>query len=295
MKKEPNTISKKKTSNVLLLVGAILFLLVGAAVFFYPAISNYFAEQRQAAVISAHATAVQEAGDEEIQKQWDEAIEYNENLAGDPVHDPFVWGSGYALPDNYQSVLDLDEVMCSLEIPKIGVYLPVYHGTSEEVLQKGVGHLEMTALPIGGVNRHAVLTGHRGLPSAELFTRLDELQIGDLFYIHVLDEIHAYQVDQIETVEPDDLAKLVPDPEKDLITLVTCTPYAVNSHRLLIRGERVPYEPTEQGGTEVHEAVWNSNLQYYLPGIILGAALVVVLIIVLLRKRRKKEKNHETK
>lgn len=153
----------------------------------------------------------------------------------------------------------------------------------------------MTALPIGGVNRHSVLTGHRGLPSAELFTRLDELEIGDLFYIHVLDEIHAYQVDQIETVEPDDLAKLVPDPELDLVTLVTCTPYAVNSHRLLIRGERVPYVPEEEGGTVVQEAVWQGNLQYYLPGILLGVALAAVIIIVLLRKRRKKEKNHETK
>ena len=124
--------------------------------------------------------------------------------------------------------------MCYLEIPKLDLNLPVYHGTSEEVLRKGVGHLEMTALPIGGKNRRTVLTGHRGLPRAELFTRLDEMKLGDEIYIHILDETHAYKVKEIKTVEPEELQNLTITPDgEDLVTLVTCTPYGVNTHRLL--------------------------------------------------------------
>ena len=246
-----------KVSGHFTLILACLFVIAGIGIFSYPAVSNYFAEKNQAKVIQSHNNTVNSAAQEEIQKQWEEAEKYNENLNGDPVHDPFVPGSGYVLPENYQSVLNLDEVMCSLEIPKIDLYLPVYHGTSKEVLEKGVGHLESTALPIGGESRHCVLTGHRGLPSAELFTRLDELEIGDQFYIHVLDEIHAYQVYAIETIEPDDLAKLVPEEGKDLVTLVTCTPYGVNSHRLLIQGERVPYVPEEREAEQEKSGGWN--------------------------------------
>jgi len=137
--------------------------------------------------------------------------------------------------------------MCYLEIPKLDLNLPVYHGTSEEVLRKGVGHLEMTALPIGGKNRRTVLTGHRGLPRAELFTRLDEMKLGDEIYIHILDETHAYKVKEIKTVEPEELQNLTITPDgEDLVTLVTCTPYGVNTHRLLVTGERTEYVKKEE-------------------------------------------------
>ena len=184
----------------------------GAAVFLYPAVSNYLAEKNQTRVIQTYQEAVGGLSDEELSEEWAKAEEYNENLTGDPVHDPFVPGSGYALPDNYLDVLNTDGVMCYIEIPKIDVSLPVYHGTAEETLEKGVGHMESTTLPIGGAGRHAVLTGHRGLPSAELFTNLDLLEIGDHFYINVLGETLAYEVDRIEVVEPDELELLAAEP-----------------------------------------------------------------------------------
>ena len=225
---------------------ALLLFVGGAAVFCYPAVSSMLAERNQARVVQTYEQTVQAESEADLDAQWALAEEYNENLAGDPVHDPFVPGSGYALPDNYLEVLNLDGVMGRLTIPKIDLDLPIYHGTDEATLQKGVGHIESTSLPIGGEYRHAVLTGHRGLPSAELFTRLDELDIGDEFYIHVLDKTLAYQVDRILTVEPDELESLVAEPGRDYVTLVTCTPYGVNTHRLLVRGSRVPYTPGQE-------------------------------------------------
>lgn len=193
------------------------------------------------------------------------------------------------LPDNYQEVLNVngDGVMGYIEIPKIGVYLPIYHGTSEETLQKGAGHLEATALPVGGLNRHPVISAHRGLPSAELFTRLDEMKIGDIFYIHVLDRTLAYQVDQIETIVPEDLAFLRAEEGKDLVTLLTCTPYAVNTHRLLVRGERIPYE--EDAGLSETETVVEADHSWfkeYRLAIFLGLAALVILILAVLLGRR---------
>ena len=138
-------------------------------------------------------------GEDSLKKEKEKAQTYNENLSGDPVHDPFVFGSGYALPENYKEVLNLSEdgIMGYIQIPKILVDLPIYHGTSEEVLEKGVGHIQNTSVPIGGNSTHSVLTGHTGLPNAELFTRLDELVVGDIFYIHVLNEILTYKVYEI--------------------------------------------------------------------------------------------------
>ena len=199
---------KKKKLNLLLLLAPVLLFAAGAGIFLYPAISNYLAERQQTEVIHTYQAKVDEMEQAKLDEAWQEAVEYNENLAGDPVHDPFVMGSGYVLPDNYEDVLNIngDGVMGYVEIPKIDVYLPIYHGTSEEVLEEGAGHLEMTALPIGGENRHPVISAHRGLPSAELFTRLDEMEIGDEFYIHVLDETLAYEVDQIEVILPEELS-----------------------------------------------------------------------------------------
>ena len=239
--------TEKKAGGILIWGVAILSILLGVGIFLYPFISNFFAEISQNKVIDVYKATVEDTSKEEIEAEWEEARIYNENLSGDPVHDPFIVGSGYAVPDNYDEVLNLDEAMCYVEIPKLDLKLPVYHGTSEEVLRKGVGHLEMTALPIGGKNRRTVLTGHRGLPRAELFTRLDEMEFGDEIYIHVLDETHAYKVTEIETVEPEKLQDLTITPDgEDLVTLVTCTPYGVNTHRLLVTGERTEYVPKEE-------------------------------------------------
>ena len=230
---------KKKKNNVLLLLAPLLLFAAGAGIFLYPAVSNMLAERNQQNVIRTYQATVDELDQAAIDAAWQEAVEYNENLAGDPVHDPFVMGSGYVLPDNYEEVLNIsgDGVMGYVEIPKINVYLPIYHGTGEDVLEKGAGHLEMTALPIGGENRHPVISAHRGLPSAELFTRLDEMETGDQFYIHVLDRTLAYEVDQIEVIEPEELSLLQPEEDKDLVTLLTCTPYAVNTHRAARAGD----------------------------------------------------------
>ena len=181
-----------------------------------------------------------------------------------------------------------------IEIPKINVRLPIYHGTSEEVLQEGVGHIESTALPIGGEFTHAILTGHRGLPRAKLFTDLDQLEIGDRFYLYILDEILAYEVDEIHTVLPDELQQLQTVEDRDLVTLITCTPYGVNTHRLLVRGTRIPYSPEE--AEEYRQSVGlvsvfgvEARLQYW--GAAVGGVLllIVVVIVRLLHRHRQKE------
>lgn len=235
---------KKKTA-----VAPIMVFLIGAGIFLYPFVANQIALYRQSKEITVYETAVSAADKVELEQQREEAEKYNDNLSGDPVHDPFVLNSGYVLPENYLNVLNLsgDGVMCYIEIPKISVNLPVYHGTDERVLQKGAGHIEGTALPLGGEYRHSILCAHRGLPSAELFTRLDEMGTGDLFYIHVLGEIHAYEVDRVEVVLPEEISGyLVPEEGKDQITLMTCTPYGVNTHRILVRGTRTEYVPEEK-------------------------------------------------
>ena len=281
---------KKKKSNLLLLLARLLLFAAGAGIFLYPAVSNYLAERQQSEVIHTYRAAVNEMDQAEIDAAWQEAVEYNENLAGDPVHDPFVMGSGYVLPDNYEEVLNVngDGVMGYIDIPKIDVYLPIYHGTSEEVLAEGAGHLEMTALPIGGNNRHPVISAHRGLPSAELFTRLDEMEAGDQFYIHVLDQTLAYEVDQIEVILPEELSLLQPEEDKDLVTLLTCTPYAVNTHRLLVRGTRVPYEPeTEEDTVQTADQV-STWLREYLYAILAGILLLFILVTAVITLRRRK-------
>ncbi len=288
--------SKRKFDRLFIGI-AIVFFVIGSGVFFYPVVSNYLAQKSQTQVVQNYQDALEEISQEELQEQWDKAIEYNENLNGDPVYDPFIPGSGYVLPQNYEEVLNVDGVMCYLEIPKISLKLPVYHGTSEEVLEKGIGHLESTSLPIGGKSRYSVLTGHRGLPSAELFTRLDELEVGDYFFIHVLDKTLTYQVDQIEVIEPDQLEKLTVVPGEDLVTLLTCTPYGVNSHRLLVRGVRAAdIAPEETEGDSGIRLL--SQIERWRPeqiAIVVGVFLVFLVLIVLgltqsRRKKREKRK-----
>lgn len=285
---------KKNKGNVLIAVFAALIFLIGAAVFLYPLVSNWLAEIHQSGVIQEYEEELAAEDENFYAAEWKKAREYNDNLAGDPVRDPFVPGTGYALPGNYLDCLNIGGVMGYIEIPKINVRLPIYHGTSEEVLQEGVGHIESTALPIGGEFTHAVLTGHRGLPSAKLFTDLDQLGIGDRFYIYVLDEILAYEVDEINTVLPDELQELQAIEGRDLVTLITCTPYGVNTHRLLVRGTRIPYVPEEaekyrQTVGLVSILGMDVRLQY------LGAAAGAILLIatatvaLLIRRRRRRK------
>lgn len=282
-------------SEKILLIIAVIFIIVGTGIFLYPSISNYFAEKNHVEAIRNYDKMVVKIGEDSLKKEKEKAQTYNENLSGDPVHDPFVLGSGYALPENYKEVLNLSEdgIMGYIQIPKISVDLPIYHGTSEEVLEKGVGHIQNTSVPIGGNSTHSVLTGHTGLPNAELFTRLDELVVGDIFYIHVLNDILTYKVYEIKVVLPDNIDELRITSGEDLVTLVTCTPYGVNSHRLLVKAERVEYEDYTENNGNTTEVSNNSNTinnvetkktnkQYYLTGIQIGTVILIIVLITTL-------------
>lgn len=277
---------------VIFLTSLLLFA-AGVGIFIYPALSNYLAQRDQKEIIEEYAHAVEQIDEDGMARQWEMAEEYNETLLGDPVHDPFIPGTGYALPDNYENVLNVnkDGVMGYLKIPKIKVNLPIYHGTSEEVLEKGAGHVDVTALPIGGVNRHPVISAHRGLPSAELFTRLDELEEGDHFFLHVLDETLAYKVDQVRVIEPEELEQLQTYHDKDYVTLLTCTPYGVNTHRLLVRGERVPYEEAEEENAAESDNAKDQGIpqwmKEYVVIIIVGILLLVFAGVVFATRKRK--------
>lgn len=291
---------KKRTRPPFLLIFlGLLMVMGGAMVFLYPALSDLYAQRHHATVIQSYSAAVETIDTEKMEQAWEEAVIYNENLMGDPVHDPFVPGSGYVLPDNYLEVLnlELDGVMGYILIPKISVQLPIYHGTSEDVLEKGVGHIEQTALPIGGEGCHSVLTGHRGLPSALLFTRLDEMKEGDKFYISVLDEILAYEVQQISTVLPYELENLAAVPGEDLVTLVTCTPYGVNTHRMLVQGSRTEYqeEAVVQDASRVTLELQGLDTRSQKMGIVIGVLILLLLIVIILLFRwifRKKERKN---
>ena len=277
----------KNNSEKLLLIISIIFIILGVGIFLYPSISNYLAEKNHIDIIRNYDNLIVKINEEKINEEKEKARIYNENLSGDPVHDPFVIGSGYALPENYKEVLNVsdDGVMGYVEIPKISVYLPIYHGTSDEVLEKGVGHIQNTSVPIGGNSTHSILTGHTGLPNAELFTRLDELEIGDIFYIHVLDDVLTYKVFETKVILPDKIDELRILNGKDYVTLVTCTPYGVNSHRLLVKAERVEYEEysvtkstTDEEGTDTKKE--SPSKHYYLTGTQIGIVLLVLILTI---------------
>lgn len=281
----------EKSGKSLYIMVSVL-ILAGAALFLYPAVSSYLAELNQVQVIESYDQILEELDERDYSAYREKAVEYNESLLGEPVKDPFLEGSGMALPENYMEVLNMDDngVMGTVEIPKISVSLPIYHGTEEEVLEKGAGHIRQTALPIGGAGNHAVLTGHTGLPHAKLFDNLSTLKLGDQFYIHILDEILAYQVDAINVVLPNEVELLDPIPGEDHITLITCTPYGVNSHRLLVRGMRVDYiEEVKQ--KEEQEAPLKSSVKgelLFKLGLI-GIVIFALLLVLLVVKFRKKD------
>ncbi len=272
---------------------SLVLILGGLCISLYPFASNYLAKKNQAEVIKTYNETVSSVDDERIQAEWKLAQTYNENLSGEPVHDPFVAGSGYAVPDNYDEVLNIngDGVMAYIEIPKISVYLPIYHGTEDESMTKGVGHIEATSLPIGGNSTHCVLTGHTGLPSSELFTRIDELEMGDIFYIHVLNEVLAYKVYETKVILPDEIDELQITSGYDWVTLVTCTPYGVNTHRLLVKAERTEYVEHENTSlSEIYEEN-NESVNYYLIGVMIGFAILIGILIILLVMKRLNRKS----
>lgn len=226
----------------------LVFLLFGIALalMMYPFIANYLFEHKTDSVVNSVQQTVEELDDSEQKAAIEDAVRYNESLINGHVvlTDPFKEDKSEEDTAEYESLLNLtdDGVMGTVEIPSINVSLPIYHGTSDETLQKGAGHLQGTSLPVGGESTHTVITGHTGLSSAKLFTDLTELEKGDIFFLEVMGEKLAYQVDQIKVVLPTEMDDLRIVPGEDYCTLLTCTPYGVNTHRLLVRGKRTDYQ-----------------------------------------------------
>ena len=281
----------KKQWKQILIAGSLI--ICGLLLMAYPFISNYLYENRQEEIIYGYQETAQKTDDSEVEDMLAQAQEYNtwlserEVVLTDPFDPEKVRDKGNR---NYEKLLnpDNDGVMGYIEIPKIKVFLPIYHGTSEEVLKNGVGHLENTSLPVGGESTHSVLSAHTGLSDKKLFTDLVLLEEGDTFLIKVLNQTLAYQVDQILTVLPDDTSALRIVQGEDYVTLVTCTPYGVNSHRLLVRGHRIPYEPEQESAAEQPKESSPWMHQYLLAvGTGTGLLLLLVLFTIIIGRRRK--------
>ena len=279
---------KRKILNVLF---ALLFL-TGFAILTYPTISDQWNTFRQSRLISDYQEVVSQMEEEDFEEVWAAARGYNQTFEQNSIlSDAFGIDEAEHIEDTeYWKVLNVagDGGMGYLTIPQINIRLAIYHGTSEEVLQTGVGHLNGTRLPVGGESNHTVLSAHRGLPSAKLFTDIDQLEPGDLFYLHILNEDLAYEVDRIlPMVDKDDYDALEEalkiEEGKDQVTLFTCTPYGVNSHRLLVRGHRVPYNGELDTAPTPAESMVQAIQNYYMLYLLLGVSVTALVIFLLWR------------
>lgn len=288
---------KRKIANILF---GILFL-IGFGILIYPTVSDQWNTYRQNQLISSYESQVSDLTEEDFTDEWKKAEAFNSNLTQNNLYgDVFGEDEKDIRTTEYWKVLNVagDGVMGYLSIPKINIKLAVYHGTADDVLQTGVGHLNGTKLPIGGESTHSVLAAHRGLPSARLFTDIDQMKKGDMFYIHVLDEILAYQVDEIlDMVDKDDRETLDKalqiEQGKDQVTLFTCTPYGVNSHRLLVRGTKVPYNGEEEVETTVVDSMLKSVQNYYMLYLILGLSVTLLIILLMRYLFKRKSRNRK--
>lgn len=275
----------KKLSTVLLIATFV----AGLSLLLYPTVSNYWNTLHASRAVATYVDAVQNMGEDKRREMLQKAIEYNKSLTSDNQRLTI----SSARRQEYESILDVDGngMIGYIEIPNINITLPVYHGTNDDVLQIAVGHLDWTSLPVGGTSTHCVLSGHRGLPSAKLFTNLDQVKEGDTFVIRVLDEVLTYEIDQIRIVEPAAVDDLMIENGKDYCTLVTCTPYGVNSHRLLVRGHRVENESESIRVTS--EAIQIEPL-IVAPAIAIPTLIIIfVLLIASSNKKKKKQKSQK--
>lgn len=278
---------KKKAGN---LVICIIFL-AGLSLLLYPFVANQWNNYRQKQLISGYEQVVSDkeaAEGIDYDAERKKAEDYNEALLPCVLPDSFALAESSGVDPVYMNTLNIagDEMMGSVEIPKINIKIPIYHTTEEEVLNKGAGHLEGSSLPVGGANTHAVISAHRGLPSASLFTDLDQMKVGDHFLLHVLDEILCYEVDKISVVKPEDTTALAVEDGQDLVTLLTCTPYGVNTERLLVRGHRVPYveEEVKEEKTVLSGSSLHTN---YLLWVFVGLSVTALFVFVLYLKETK--------
>ena len=267
---------------------ALLLIAAGAGLFVYPRLQMVLADRSQTIAIGNYEEGVSGYDEKWKEGELEKARTYNNSLSEVAFPDPFGHGGSLETAGDYEEILNVDRGMMGvLEIPCIEVELPIYHGIAEDVLQKGVGHISQTAFPVGGEGNHTVLSTHRGLPDARLFTDLDELEPGDAFYIRVLGNNLAYEVDQVEVVDPGDVSLLKPEEGKDYVTLLTCTPYGINSHRLLVRGSRVNYVPEVKA--QIQKKVVRTE-KYTVFGIGAAAILVVAAGVAgRIRKRKRKQ------
>jgi sortase A len=246
---------------------------VALGLLLYPLIGELMSEKYHSDVETTYTAAIKDTDDAELTAQRQAAQQYNAMLSGAAITE----GGATAPPLAYADQLTVGGVMAYIDIPKIGVYLPVQHGTGADTLERAVGHVMGTSLPVGGSSTHAVLSAHSGMASSKLFSDIDQLTEGDMFYIHVLGEVLAYEVDAINTVLPTDTSLLQIEEGKDLVTLVTCTPFAINTHRLLVRGHRVPYTPKQEATATSEKPAASSWTQHYLTGLGIGLGAVAVV------------------
>ena len=284
----------------ILKIGICVMFLAGLSLLLYPLVSNEWNTYRQEQLISGYDSQVAEkeaAGELDYAAQWKKANDYNESLLPSILPDSFAIAAAADQPDpEYMASLNLngDGMMGYVEIPKINIKLPVYHTTDENVLEQAAGHLEGSSLPAGGESTHAVISAHRGLPSAALFTDLDKLTEGDHFLLYILDDILCYEVDKISVVEPEETQDLKVEEGQDLVTLLTCTPYGVNSQRLLVRGHRVPYEETVMDETPAGLRFTGTSLHTsYFFWVLVGLAVTAVFILFLFLHEKKAGKKRE--
>ena len=285
---------KKKAGN---LVIGIIFL-AGLSLLLYPFVANQWNNYRQKQLISGYEQVVSDkeaAEGIDYDAERKKAEDYNEALLPCVLPDSFALAESSGVDPVYMNTLNIagDEMMGSVEIPKINIKIPIYHTTEEDVLNKGAGHLEGSSLPVGGANTHAVISAHRGLPSASLFTDLDQMKVGDHFLLHVLDETLCYEVDKISVVKPEDTSALAVEDGQDLVTLLTCTPYGVNTHRLLIRGIRTEYvEPEEKDEeTPIQQIAKVDPVKIMIIGLVAMVIMIIIVYIVIRRKNRKTEES----
>ena len=280
---------KKKGINIKL----VLLFLAGLSLLLYPFIANEWNTYRQSRLITTYEQVIEEKQEEiDYTAEWERAHAFNQALLPSILPDSFAIAAASDEPDEeYMACLNLagDGMMGYVEIPKIDIKVPIYHTVSDEVLQKAAGHLEGSSLPVGGKDTHTVVSAHRGLPSAALFTDLDRLEEGDHFLFYILDEVLCYEVDQITIVEPDETDALAVEPGQDYATLLTCTPYGVNSHRMLVRGHRVDYVPEE---IQKEQSIVNVSLHTnYLLWVVIGLAITAAFVGFLYLKERKIRKD----
>lgn len=268
----------------------VLCFLVGLGMILFPIITNHLNNIVHYTVIEEYKSEVEAIDGAELEKRKQEAIEYNHALTEyvTPISDPFsVESENKDKISEYATIMNVGQAMGYIDIPILNIELPIYKGVSDTVLSQGIGHIPSSSLPVGGKGTHASLTGHRGLPTSNLFRHLDKMDIGDEFYIHTLDETLAYQVDQITIVLPHEMDDLAIEPNEDYVTLITCEPYMINTHRLLVRGTRIPFEEDEQVLNEEMEDDESDNKILLSGLIIIGVIIVGSITIYIVRKKGK--------